>query len=226
MKKYLFFASVLFLLAACDNDEPVETYTYETVGLTSEIAISNVESVFSKISEVALVARFHAFGNTYTGSTSNADGKDTRVMLKVPFDSKTTRLILPENPPQELLGSITTDFPAGFQISDPEASTIAFVEVACNISETNKFSEFLFQYMDTGKQRYVVQYIYCDRPATITGLGLDWWNQTTTYDLSLQKGWNMVVEKTIYSKDSQTKTVTHLMPEGIKWMQNMWVGER
>lgn len=226
MKKYLFLASILLLLAACDNDADEITYTYETVGLTDEIEISNVEAVFSTISEVALVARYHGFGGTYTGTTVNADGGDTRVMLKVPFDSKTTRLILPENPPQELLGRVTTDFPAGFQISDPEASTIAFVEIACNLSAANRFSDFLQLYMDTGKQRYEVQYIYCDRPVTITGLGLDWWKKTTTYDLALQKGWNMIVEKTTYNGDSQTKTVTHLMPEGMKWIQDMWVGER
>lgn len=225
MKIYLTLISALFLFAACDNESEI-THTYETVGLTPEIKVENVGSVFSKISELALVARFHGFGRTYTGITSNADGEDMRVMLKVPFDSKTTRLILPENPPQELLGSVTTDFPAGFQISDPEASTIAFVEIACNMSASNTFSYFLSQYMDSGDDHYVLEYIYCDRAVTITGLGVDWWKQTTTYDLALQKGWNMVVEKTTYNNDSQVKTVTHLMPEGMRWRQDMWLGER
>lgn len=139
MKKYLAIISALFMLAACDksSDQP----EFKTVGLIDEIKISDIETVTSAITEVAFVARFHGF-NDHAGGFTDADGKDTRVMLKVPFDAKGTTLVLPKNPPQELLGNIALDFPEGFEISNPAAKTIAFVEIVCNISAQNRFRTF------------------------------------------------------------------------------------
>ena len=128
MKKYLAIISALFMLAACDKSSDQPEPEFKTVGLIDEIKISDIEAVSSAITEVAFVARFHGFNNQ--GFTFDADGKDTRVMLKVPFDAKCTTLVLPENPPQELLSNIALDFPEGFEISNPEAKTIAFVEIA------------------------------------------------------------------------------------------------
>ncbi|WP_295936753.1 hypothetical protein [uncultured Alistipes sp.] len=225
MKKYLTLATTLLLFAACDKkNEPAEI-KYETVGRVDQIAISNVGTAYSEISEVAFVARFHGFGRPY-GSTINAAGEDTRVMLKVPFDSENTKLILPQNPPQELLGSIVTDFPAGFAISDPEASTIVDVEIACNISESNKFSEFLYLTFSSGRRSFQLEYIYCDRLVTVTGSGKDWWGSPATYDLNLVKGWNRVVEKTEYIGNVKHRTVTHMMPEAMMWKQDRWIGGR
>ena len=220
MKKYLAIISALFMLAACDKSSDQPEPEFKTVGLIDEIKISDIEAVSSVITEVAFVARFHGFNNQ--GSTLNADGKDTRVMLKVPFDAKCTTLVLPENPPQELLSNIALGFPEGFEISNPEAKTIAFVEIACNISAQNRFSDFLYMVSDSENVCYEQTYIYCDRSATITGTGEDWWGNRTVYNLNLQKGWNQVIEK----KEQQINSVTNLMPSGMKWKQGRWIGGR
>ncbi|WP_277135486.1 MULTISPECIES: hypothetical protein [Bacteroides] len=220
MKKYLAIISALFMLAACDKSSDQPEPEFKTVGLIDEIKISDIEAVSSAITEVAFVARFHGFNNQ--GFTFDADGKDTRVMLKVPFDAKCTTLVLPENPPQELLSNIALDFPEGFEISNPEAKTIAFVEIACNISAQNRFSDFLYMVSDSENVCYEQTYIYCDRSATITGTGEDWWGNRTVYNLNLQKGWNLVIEK----KEQQNNSVTNLMPSGMKWKQSMWIGGR
>ena len=220
MKKYLAIISALFMLAACDKSSDQPEPEFKTVGLIDEIKISDIEAVSSAITEVAFVARFHGFNNQ--GFTFDADGKDTRVMLKVPFDAKCTTLVLPENPPQELLSNIALDFPEGFEISNPEAKTIAFVEIACNISAQNRISDFLYMVSDSENVCYEQTYIYCDRSATITGTGEDWWGNRTVYNLNLQKGWNLVIEK----KEQQNNSVTNLMPSGMKWKQSMWIGGR
>ena len=220
MKKYLAIISALFMLASCDKSSDQPEPEFKTVGLIDEIKISDIEAVSSAITEVAFVARFHGFNNQ--GFTFDADGKDTRVMLKVPFDAKCTTLVLPENPPQELLSNIALDFPEGFEISNPEAKTIAFVEIACNISAQNRFSDFLYMVSDSENVCYEQTYIYCDRSATITGTGEDWWGNRTVYNLNLQKGWNLVIEK----KEQQNNSVTNLMPSGMKWKQSMWIGGR
>lgn len=219
MKKYLAIISALLMFAACDksSDQP----EFKTVGLIDEIKISDIETVTSAITEVAFVARFHGF-NDHAGGFTDADGKDTRVMLKVPFDAKGTTLVLPKNPPQELLGNIALDFPEGFEISNPAAKTIAFVEIACNISAQNRFSDFLYMVSDSENVCYEQTYIYCDRSATVTGTGEDWWGNRTVYNLNLQKGWNMVVKKT----EQQNNSVTNLMPSGMKWKQGRWIGGR
>lgn len=219
MKKYLAIISALLMFAACDksSDQP----EFKTVGLIDEIKISDIETVTSAITEVAFVARFHGF-NDHAGGFTDADGKDTRVMLKVPFDAKGTTLVLPKNPPQELLGNIALDFPEGFEISNPAAKTIAFVEIACNISAQNRFSDFLYMVLDSENVCYEQTYIYCDRSATVTGTGEDWWGNRTVYNLNLQKGWNMVVKKT----EQQNNSVTNLMPSGMKWKQGRWIGGR
>ncbi len=225
MKKYLIVISALFVLVACTKtiDEP--ELKYETVGLVNEIKISDIEATYSDITELALVARFHMPAGVKSNSTIDADGNDTRVMLKVPFDAKGTTLLLPDNPPQELLNDITSDFPTGLKISDPEAKTIAFVELACNISDQNNFSYSLERDMKTEEARFVLTYIYCDRPVTITGTSDNWRSLPTTYNLGLQKGWNIVIEKQEYNGE-QGCSITHLMPEGMKWIQNMWIGGR
>ena len=224
MMKYLTALLAMFVFAACDKSsdlpEDQPELQFETVGLIDEINISNVEPDYSKITEVALVARFHGFGN------SSSTGKDTRVMLKVPFNTKNTTLILPKNPPQELLGNIISDFPEGFEISNPDAKTVAFVEIACNISEQNRFSEFLYMTLDSENIHYELTYIYCDRSVTVTGTGKDWWENHTIYDLSLQKGWNMVIEKREYIGDKQSCSVTNLLPSSMKWEQDRWIGGR
>lgn len=94
MKKYLTVVLALFVLAACDKSSDQPDLKCETMGLIDEINISDVEFNYSKIKELAFVARFHGFGGH--GFALDVDGKDNRVMLKVPFDAKNTTLILPK----------------------------------------------------------------------------------------------------------------------------------
>mgnify|MGYP001041613482 CR=1 FL=1 len=225
MKKYFTVILVLCMFAACEKSSLQPDLQFETVGLINEINISDVDlDFYPEIKEIALVARFHAFGSN--GSTVDPDGKDTRVMLKVPFNAKKTTLTLPENPPHEILRDIQSDFPEGFEISDPEAKTVAFVEIACNISEKNSFSNFLYMTMSSESVYYKLEYIYCDRDVSVTGTGKDWWGHHTVYDLTLRKGWNMVVERREYVGQEQNCTVTNQMPSGMKWKQDMWIGGR
>lgn len=227
MRKYLIAGLSLLavLFQACDkNDDSTEiVLEYETVGLTTEIEISDVDNEhYEAISEVAFVARFHGFGNDV--STLDPQGNDTRIMLKVPFDEHGTKLVLPENPPQELLRNIASDIPVGFVISDTDAKSISFVEIATDMPDSTRVYEILYKGYDEEHIRFDLKHIYCDRPVTITGVGKDWWNHPMTYDLNLQKGWNMVVEKTVYEKDEQIRSTTHSMPVGMKWKRSRWIG--
>ena len=228
MRKYLIIGLSLLALSfqACDKNEEPIAEEYETVGLATEINISDVdnESYGEAISEVAFVARFHGFGET--GSTINPQGYDTRIMLKVPFDENATKLVLPENPPQELMNNIVSDIPSGFVISDTDAKTISFVEIAIDMPDSTRVHDFLYMGYDATNIQYRLQYIYCDRPVTITGTGKDWWSHTMTYDLDLKKGWNMVIEKTVYEKELQIRSTTHLMPVNMKWKRDSWIGGR
>ncbi|MCS2893071.1 hypothetical protein NXY11_08880 [Parabacteroides faecis] len=226
MRKYLItgFFLLALLFQACDKNEESITEEYETVGLTTEINISDVDNEPYKeaISEVAFVARFHGFGGI--GSPIDPLGNDTRIMLKVPFDENGTKLILPENPPQELMSNIASDIPSGFVISDTNAKTISFVEIATDMPDSTRVFGFLYMSYEAANIEYQLQYIYCDRAVTITGSGKDWWDHAMTYDLNLKKGWNMVVEKTIYEKDLQIRSTTHLMPVDMKWKRSRWIG--
>lgn len=227
MNKYLVVG--LFLLAvsfqACDKNEesPEIVKEFETVGLTTEIEISDVDNnYYDAISEVAFVARFHGFGKI--DSTIDPLGNDTRIMLKVPFNENGTKLVLPENPPRELLSDIRSDIPEGFVISDPDAKSISFVEIATDMPNSTHVYGVLYMGYETGNIRYELNYIYCDRSVTITGIGKDWWSHPMTYDLNLKKGWNRVVEKTVYEKGMQIRSTTHLMPVGMKWKRTIWIG--
>lgn len=232
MKKYLIALSALFLFTACDElfpdrekTGPEEFEGFVTVGLTDKIEISDVEMIYAvEITDVALVARFH--GHQGYGTTENSDGEDTRVMVRgITFDRESMTIELPENPPQELLRDIATDFPAGFEFSDPEAQTISNVQVACDFSDLHgSYYKFLHQYMAADFVSYELKYIYCDREVTVTGQGADWWSNPTTYDLHFEKGWNMYVEKEDWTGFLKYKTINHRMPAGIPWKLNMIIG--
>lgn len=228
MRKYLIAGLSLLALSfqACDKNEESITEKYKTVGVTTEIKISDVDNEPYKevISEVAFVARFHGYGKI--ASTIDPQGHDTRIMLKVPFNEKGTKLLLPENPPQELMSNIVSDIPSGFVISDTDAKTISCVEIAVDMPDSTRVYEFLYMGYEATNIQYQLQYIYCDRAVTITGSGKDWWGNSMTYDLNLKKGWNMVVEKTVYEKDIQIRSTTHLMPIDMKWKRNRWIGGR
>lgn len=213
-------AALLLTLTACEKKEDLNGFGYRKVGLTNEIRITDIAGDHPHISELALMARVHVPAEAL--STIPAAG-DSRIMLRAPFNKKETRLVLPVNPPQELLSSITNDIPKGFTISDTGANTIAFVEIACNLDSDGNFIEFLYFNRSDGNTNHDLTYIYCDRPVTITGTAEDWWTAQTTYDLSLKKGWNCVVEKETWNNDTRTKTVTNLMPSGMQWQHGMWL---
>lgn len=225
MKKYLLFAAaavLVSLLPACEKNKDTDL-VYRTAGVVSEIHISGITGNHPEITDVELVARFHVPAGAATGgSTIGPNGEDTRIMLRVPFNPKDTRLVLPENPPQQLLNNIAGDIPKGFRISDPDAKTISFVEIACNMGNTDRVTETLCLHRSVGDAEHDVTFIYCDRTVTITGSGEDWWGHPLTYDLSLQKGWNVVIEKSV----NRVGTISNQLPNGLKWSCVRWLGGR
>lgn len=227
MKKYLILVSsaIALSLQACVKYEKPAGMTFRTVGLTDRIEITDVAGTHPAISEVAFVARYHMPPGVRPHATTGPAGEDTRILLRMPFGENGTRLLLPENPPQALLNSIGEDFPAGFEISDRSANTVSFTEIACNMAD-NRVSATLSMGRTINGTAYKLEFIYCDRPVTITGSGQDWWDCPTTYDLKLEKGWNMVVEKSEWSVNSDTKTVTNQMPDGMEWQYGRWLGGR
>lgn len=219
MKNYLIAIVMLFALAACEKEEQTGS---RTVGKITEINISEVDSYYwpyYDITELALVARIHAHQDAYK-PFPNPGEDDFRVMLRVPFDERGTRLVLPE-PPQELLTDITRDFPNAPAISDPQAQTVYYVEIACNVSQISNYSDILVQYQSGQDVSYSIEYIYSDRSVSITGQGANAWGNPTTYDLHLQKGWNMAVEKRDHN--SHMRFLTHSMPAGIRWSRSSWI---
>lgn len=224
MKNYLILVSVFVALTfpSCVKYEKPAPLTFRTVGLTDRIEITDVVGDCPAISEVAFVARFHMPPGVWSSTAADPAGADARIMLRVPFSGKGTRLILPEKPPQSLLRNIGNDIPEGFEISDPDANTISFTEIACDMAGSG-VSGHLSMGRTVDDMTYELQFVYCDRPVTITGAGEDWWGHSTIYDLKLEKGWNQVVELSEWSSYSRIQTVTNWMPSGMEWKYSVWL---
>ncbi len=226
MKKYIFLllASCNILFQACDKDDnnepPAEKFT--PVGLIDKITITEIANSSPYISEVAFVSRVHVPAGAATAKPDNTTS-DQRYMLRIPFNEKEMILLLPANPPQTVLCNITGDIPKGLEISDPEANTVSFVEIGCCSAGSDHIMGQLIYRKHTERIYYYVQYIYSDRFVKVTGSAKDWWGHPATYDLILEKGWNMVVEKKEYSGDQQILTVSNLLPEGMEWNYEMWL---
>ncbi|WP_419510456.1 hypothetical protein [Alistipes sp.] len=227
MKKHLILVSTAVALAlqACVKYEKPAEPTFQTVGLTDAIEIAGIAGDHPAISQVAFVARYHMPPGVKGSTAAELAQEHARVMLRASFSDGGTRLLLPENPPQALMSSIAGDIPEGFEISDPAANTVSFTEIACDM-DGDRVSAHLYLGRTVGATTYRLQYVYCDRPVTVTGSGVDWWEQSTTYDLKLEKGWNRIVERSDWSADSKIQTVTNRMPDGMEWRYDMWLGER
>lgn len=229
MKNQLLFTAAVLsaaLFHACTKDDRTTEPTYHTVGLTQEIRISDIAGDHPEISDVALVARFHIPPGVRPQPAATFEDKDSRILVRMPFDKHETRLVLPEHPPQGLLSNITNDIPEGFAISDTDANTLSFVEIACNMGESGQVSQTLYLGRSDDRTIHTVTYIYCDRPATVTGTGKDWWDAPLTYDLKLEKGWNVVVEKSVNGDLYSNKYISHQMPDQAGWRYGIWIGGR
>lgn len=222
MKKYLSAILVLFALAfqACENGDHEPT----KAGLVNKVTITGIGNDYGlqHISEVALVARIHVPAGG--GLPESPGWGQSQFMLRLPFDKNRMTLHLPENPPQALFCNITKDIPAGFTISDPTANTIAFVEIGGCSAGADRIQGHITYCKDVDNVYYTVDYIYCDRPVKITGSAKDWWARPTTYDLKLEKGWNMAVERTDWTGTQHIVTITNLLPQGMKWSYDIWIG--
>lgn len=227
-KQLLLAAAALSVLSfhACTKDDRATGLTYHTAGLTQEIRIADIAGDHPEITDVALVARFHIPPGVRPHTTTESSDEDPRILVRVPFDKHETRLVLPENPPQGLLSDITNDTPEGFAISDPDAKTLSFVEIACNMGESGQVSQTLYLGRTDNRTSHTVTYIYCDRTATVTGTGKDWWDAPLTYDLKLEKGWNVVVEKNVNGDPYSNKFISNQMPNGLRWQYGIWIGGR
>lgn len=227
-KQLLFVAAIVSALSfpACKKDDGTVGAVYHTVGLTREIRISDIADTHPDISDVAFVARFHMPPGVRSSAATEFSDKDPRILLHVPFGGHETRLVLPENPPEALLSNITEDIPAGFAISDTDANTLSFVEIACNMGDSETVRETLCLRSTVGDTSHTVTYIWCDRTATVTGTGTDWWDAPLAYDLKLEKGWNVVVEKSVYDVPYDHKTITNQLPDNVRWRYDRWIGGR
>ncbi|MCD8177362.1 MAG: hypothetical protein LUE98_08030 [Tannerellaceae bacterium] len=229
MKRIIVTLTLLsFLFQSCDkkNNDPEETFT--TVGIIKEMNIKNIiNEINIDIDNVVLAARVHvpAEGAT-TPNTTNEDGIDLRYMFRIPFDNNGMTIQFPENPPEVLLVNIEKDFPEGFTISNLTARTISFVEIGFCYAGSDRIAGKLDFRKDTDDIHYEVVYLYSDRLVSITGTAPDWWGQTTTYNINLEKGWNMIIQKTEYIDTKQYKTYPHQQPYGMAWYYNMWIGGR
>jgi len=218
MKKYLFAALALLVFQACDKDDDKED-RFTTVGVINEIKISNIEENYpSLIEEITFVARVSMPSGVLKYYNPTREEYAERAMTSVVFNKKAMTLPLPANPPQSLFFDIANDLPQGLTISDPSAKTISFTDIA--FFEAGNSRQELQGVFEMSKSdddiRYSVNYIYCDKPVKITGTADDWWSNIVTYDLTLQKGWNMVVEKRTTGYPS-TITYTNSLPDGMRW---------
>lgn len=220
MKKLLLIAIVLSIFQACNDDPSINTDDTKepeipVISPETGVVITDIQGNTSwEASKISFVARFH---------TQNSNVRQG-VMLTMPFNEDETTLLFPDNPPIKLLGNITKDFPNGFIISDPEAKTIAFTEFALHDNEELESVYRVVRQMKTdGKVRYLAEYIYCDRPVTISGNGKDWWNNRTTYNLTLNKGWNLIIRKED-NTTSKVVTISNEIPEGLEWIYDYWLG--
>lgn len=214
--------SILFFSCSDDNsDKPNEQF--EEVGLIEEITMKDMQGTQLSIinSEVAFIARIlDPSPNTLNSETQR------NYILRFPFNKDRMSFTLPQNPDQSLLRKIENDMPDGLIISNHEAKTISFVDIACCTSGSNNILGCLkYSKQIDGETliRYELRYIYCDSSVKITGTANDWWGHPATYDLKLEKGWNMVVEKREYKGTEQPLTVTNLLPNGMQWNYDMLI---
>jgi|GEM_PF-1722204 hypothetical protein len=239
MKKLLFLALalVVFTIQACDDiedykkgkenlpEEMPETLPekFTKVGVVTQAEIFNIEGNLSgNIQVLDFVARYHGFSAKSTGVSTD------RTMMTVPFSKNYTLLHFPADPPQNLMRNITLDFPKGFRISDKAAQTIAFTEIAyCSDEHKTRVVGNFQQIKTNGVLRYEAEYIYCDRPVKVTGTARDWWHNRTSYNLSMHKGWNLVIRKEDHSDpNAMIVTISNDMPDGMVWFYNTWIGRR
>lgn len=224
MKKYLLtiLPILAIVLSSCDNNDEESTEKFNTVGLTNKITIQNIQDIqglSSSVSEIAFVARVSL---PATVQAKN-DNLDSRYMLRIPFNKESMTIELPENPPQSLLRDIEDDIPAGFEISNRKAKTISFVDIGCCSENSDKISGRLIyrKTKDIDKEHhatYELHFIYCDSSVKITGSGYDWWGYAAAYNLQLEKGWNMVIEKREYYLSMfELFTVSNWMPNEMQW---------
>ncbi|MBD8387108.1 hypothetical protein [Dysgonomonas sp. BGC7] len=218
------FSTLFFSCSDDNNDESNEKF--ETVGFIQEINIKDIQGIHLPIDEeVVFVARVLVpVGISSSGTVTNPD---SRYMLRFPFNKDRMSFTLPQNPDQSLLRKIENDMPDGLTISNHEAKTISFVDIACCTSGSNNILGCLkYSKQIDGETliRYELRYIYCDSSVKITGGSNDWWGHSATYDLKLEKGWNMVVEKREYKGTEQPLTVTNWLPNGMQWNYDMLIG--
>lgn len=219
MKKLLLLITLAVSAIAfqsCDDDKNENNNEGQEVGLISEIKITDVKEVNKNISKVVFVGRTTDF------SKDQSERVDYNYfMLTFPYNEKGMTIQLPQNPPQSLLRNIQKDIPEGFNISDTSAKTIAFVAIGCCTENSDNILGGIVYYKTSDEASYRVEYIYCDRPVKITGTAKDWWGNKLTYNLQLEKGWNMTVQKTEWEYD-KIRTITNFLPTGMSWHYEGW----
>ncbi|MBK5721707.1 hypothetical protein JGH11_12580 [Dysgonomonas sp. Marseille-P4677] len=223
--RFLLFAvaalTISTIFCACDNDDEDTTEKFVTVGLIQEISMEDIQNSNSLIKEVKLVAR-----KMFPATVPETEGAIAQELLSIPYNKERMSFTLPQNPDESLLRNIDKDMPEGLTIDNHEAKTLSFVDIFCYEENSDNILGALVysKYIESENIRYELYYIYCDSSVKITGTTSDWWGFTTTYNLKLEKGWNMVVEKRENTDTDQPSTVTNLLPNGMKWHYYMIIG--
>jgi hypothetical protein len=118
----------------------------------------------------------------------------------------------------EFTSSFLTEY-YGMKVSDSNAK-YSWVSIYGYDKSDNHVASFSYEVEYKDIAEITGHYIYVDRDVTITGLhkGIYGYSTSTTFNLSLKKGWNIMYAK--YSRASDTEgdeEWTNDAPSGIKW---------
>jgi len=167
------------------------------------INATNVINTVSNISTVKAVMYDYNNGNEYTVASCK-------------YENNGFTLTLPGTVPEKYINGISEENFEG-TISDPKAKIGGIRIYACDF-QGKTMGDFFYM----SDNFYFILYYYADRDVTIQGHGIidaDKYYGDVEYDLSLEKGWNIVYEKaTIHGEDIDFSLTTQ-KPSDIdfKW---------
>jgi hypothetical protein len=240
MKKNLNFLMCLAVaglaFVSCEKDDDKDGGSSLAGGSTITASVADGASYNAEIDSV------------YAGlewETGNKWGYD--IIAKAPYKSGSFTITLPETVDAKYLYALNDEeegIPAGITVSDETVKTASIFEFDAikggqqvgYISRSSIHEDALEDMDDEeliqiyANGIYSVQYMYANKPATIRGsfssddyfddLDID---VPINYNLSLQKGWNVVVTKATVKINMATQSITASVdysnsePAGLKW---------
>lgn len=208
------------MFCSCSKDDESGNIS----GDTSTITASNVINSSSQIETVKALA--------FPDNDYDEEGESIALAQ---YKNNGFTLELPSTLSSKYLSLIWEDAPNGISISDENAKISEIDISGYNDDDDEIGGFFLCNEDDETDWSYDVFWIYSDRDVTIKGesTAVDYENDeenTTKYDLKLNKGWNIVHD--IYTYNSNDKTgytdvVTSKKPSGFScsWYFEKWGGD-